>query len=172
METLQINKSNALKAYNQADGSLKRTLSTLFGIEVLSQDPIDRFKTYEEICESAGIHPWQSLPYPTPITKKEVSLNGVFKLETIYEEFNRQIPDTSNDFKEYWEPDYTNGSQRKWYPWMDWSPSLSRFVFTNTRCTHTGTCLGARLCTNTDAKAKYIGIQFEKEFNEFLNPQI
>jgi hypothetical protein len=161
METLVINKDNALKAYNGANDKGKKLLSDLLGDKVFIQNPIERFKTYEDICEAAGIYPGHSLPYANPKTKKEISINGFAKLQTIFEAFN-----------DGWEPDYSDSSQYKYYPWFQWVPSRSVFDYSVTFCTHTVTYLGSRLCTNTSEKAKYIGEQFTAIYNEAFNPTI
>ena len=166
METITINKKNAIKAYSKATGELKDTLGTLFGKSVVNPNPIEIFKSYEDVCETAGIDPVKSLPFPNPTTKKQVSANGCFKLQTIFDEFNR------DENGVIWEPDYTNRYEAKWYPWHEWSASAGGFVYTGANYTYPLTYLGARLCTNTDAKALYIGKAFNKEWNEFLNPQI
>lgn len=164
METLIIHRENAIKAYNEATGDLKKIFGIAFGLERLN--PIGYFKSYEDVCRYNGIDPVASLPFPSPTTKKQVSCNGDFKLQTIFKEFNRNDDDT------YWEPDYSNKSEAKWYAWFDWSPSLGALVYTNASYAGTGTLLGTRLCTNTDAKMTYIAKTFTKEFNEFLNPKI
>ena len=168
METVTIEKANVRKAYQVAKGDLKEALATLFGSLVISQDPMS-FESYEEICAAEGIDPVSSLPFQHPKTKKEVSSNGCFKLETIFEAFNKRC---GVEFNELWESDYTDVSQDKWYPIHEWVPSRSAFVYTDTGYAHTNTRLGARLCTDTNAKATRIAKQFTKEWNEFLNPQL
>ncbi|MEO7212635.1 hypothetical protein [Mucilaginibacter sp.] len=169
METITIDKGNAIKAYNQAQGEVKGVLGTLFGVEVLSQNPTELFDSWADICAAAGIDPQLLLPYQQAKTKKEVSLNGAFKLETIFEEYNKR---TGDDYNELWEADYANKDQWKYSPYFVWVPSLGAFVFSYTSCTRTGTDLGARLCTENDDFGTDIGKKFSKEWNEFLNPQI
>jgi hypothetical protein len=129
-------------------------------LESKTLEMLPEYTSYELVCAALGID--DTLPFPTPITKKEVSSNGVYKLETLFEAFNP--PD--------FEPDYTKSNQYKYYPWHEYNPSLGRFVCTNTVCTCTYTGLGARLCGKTDTIATYVAKNFNKEWNEFLNPQI
>jgi len=161
METLTINKENALKAYNGANDKGKRLLSDLLGDKVFIQNPIERFKTYEDVCDAFNMFPGHSLPYPNPKTKREVSINGFSALQLIFEAFNGD-----------WEPDYSKSNQYKYYPWFEWVPSRSAFVYTYTDYTRTTTYLGSRLCTDTDEKATYIGKQFSDIYNEAYNPTI
>lgn len=139
-------------------------------INKASSDPIN-FETWEQICDAAGIDPVDCLPFEIPINKKQVSANGLFKLETIFDAFNHR-EEFKNTVHEPWEADYANPSQEKWYPWHDWVASRSAFVFKYSNYTLTITYLGSRLCTDTDKKATRIGKQFHKEWNEFLNPQL
>ncbi|MGZ3753607.1 MAG: hypothetical protein ACXVAY_01530 [Mucilaginibacter sp.] len=165
METITITKQNAQKALKLADGELKAALTALFGGD---QDPME-FESYEELCEAEEIHPILSLPFPSPQSLKEAFVNGAFKLATVFEAFNNRCGD---NFDETWEPDYTDKKQHKHYPWGEYNPSLGAFVCTDTGYTDTITRLGARLCTNTDAKAKRIAQKFSAEWNEFLNPKL
>lgn len=43
-----------------------------------------------------------------------------------------------------WQPDFNDPNQLKYTGWMNWSPSLSRFVYTNTNYTNTNTNLSAQ----------------------------
>jgi len=164
METITIDRKNAIKAHKEATGELKKALATAFGLAW--RNPIEAFQSYEEVCEAAGIDPVKSLPFQKPTTKKQVSCNGLFKLETIFDEFNR------NENGDIWEPNYEDGTEAKHYPWHDFNPSLRRFVYTYAYSAGTDAHLGARLATNTAEKADYIGKNFNKEWNEFLYPQI
>jgi hypothetical protein len=139
-------------------------------IKKASADPMD-CETWEAICSAGNIDPVKSLPFPSPVTKKQVSANGLFKLETIFDAYNHREEFTSS-VHSAWEPDYTNGSQWKYYPWHEWVASRSAFVSTGTNFTFTSSSLGSRLCTDTDAKAIRIAKTFNAEWNEFLNPKI
>lgn len=168
VKKITISQKNAQKAYQECPPEFKRTLAILLGGKEIKRDPLE-FDSYEELCEADGIDPIRSLPYAEPQTLKEACLNGAFKLLTIFEAFNTRCGDT---FDETWEPDYTDGKQWKHYPWGEYVPSLGAFDCSSTVCTHTLADLGARLCTDTAQKAKHIALKFNKEWNEFLNPQI
>ncbi len=161
MKTVTINEENARKAYNEAPDEFKKTLATLLGPDVVLPDPMDRYKTWLDICLASDLDPVRCLPYPIPTTKQQVSLNGFAKLQLIYEAFNQG-----------WEPDYSNSNQWKHYPWFEFVPADGGFVYTYSSFTLASTDLGARLCTDTEAKAVYIGKQFCDIFNEAFNPQI
>lgn len=145
---------------NGKDVKIELTPEQVKAIKRASINPME-FDTYKAVCEAIGIDPLTSLPFPDPETKKEVFVNGAFKMATIYEAFNGE-----------WEPDFTNKTQAKRFPWHEFNPSLGRFVYAGTDCAYTFTLLGARLCTDTEEKDKYIAKTFNKEWNEFLNPQI
>ena len=165
METINITKKAAAGAISKATGELKDVLTELFGQQVWPENPIEAFDSYQSVCQAMGIA-LNDLPCASPKTKGEVMANAAVKLERIFTAFNTR-PDGT-----VWDPDYTDKSQDKYTAWMEWSASAGGFVFRGTGCTGTVTYLGARLCTDTDAKAAYIGRTFTKELNEFLNPQI
>lgn len=167
MDTLTISKKNALAALKAATGENKTVISLLIG-NAIKQDPME-FESYAEICAAEEIDPVASLPYQNPISLKEACLNGAFKLLTIFEAFNNRC---GENFDETFEPDYSDSSQEKWYPWGDYRPSLGSFVLDDTNYTITSTHLGARLCTDTAEKARRIATQFTAEWNEFINPKL
>ena len=70
METITIDRKNAIKAHKEATGELKKALATAFGLAW--RNPIEAFQSYEEVCEAAGIDPVKSLPFQKPTTKKQV----------------------------------------------------------------------------------------------------
>jgi len=154
---------------NGKDVEIELTKEQIATIKKQAVNPMD-YKSYEEICAAGGIDPVKSLPFSKPVSKKQVSCNGVFKLLTIFDAFNFR-EEFKTPAEAAWDPDYSNSNQEKWYPWHSWS-SVGAFVFDCTLFTDTFTTLGSRLCTNTQPKAKYISTQFNAEWNEFLNPKI
>ena len=147
METLQIEKSNAILAYNKADDKAKKLLANLFGEKVFSQKITDRVKTYEDACEVLGIDPDDSLPGETDSQDNEALL-AVAKLFVIARALN-----------EGWKPDWTKSSETKYYPWFDMKTGscLSYHAYDYTSA---ATAVGSRLCFKTADLAKYAGQQF------------
>ena len=91
-----------------------------------------------------------------------------YQLDIIATAQNKGCMPDGSDFV----PDFSKINQFKWFPIIWYNPSLRRFVYTYAYSAGTDAHLGARLATNTAEKADYIGKNFNKEWNEFLYPQI
>src|SRR5690606_27255140 len=55
METLQINKANALIAYEEANAKGKKLLANLFGEKVFIKDIKERIQTFDDVLQLNGI---------------------------------------------------------------------------------------------------------------------
>jgi hypothetical protein len=166
MNTITINRENAIAAYNQAEGTTRVMLGTLFGKQITNPDPCEIFKTWEDVADAERIRT-DNMPYKFPEKPAERLANAAFKLAVIFEAFNKR---TGDDFNEKWIPDYGNKDQWKYEPFFAGVPSLGAFVYSHADSAYTYTFLGARLCTENDDYATYIGKQFIDIWNEFLNP--
>ena len=153
METLSIEKSRVIKAYQTADGEVKKLLQTLFPTQFFDWKDI---KTFEDACRIAGVDPGI---YATPknATDDQIGLIAFSKLQLIYKVFNQG-----------WKPDWTSFSEWKYYPWFRYSAG-SGFSYDDDSFTRTHTYAGSRLCTDTSEKAKYIGKTFIDIYNQFLS---
>lgn len=69
---------------------------------------------------------------------------------------------------EGWEPDWTDASQYKYYPWMKYTEGVG-FSFNGCGSGHTTSRVGSRLCFKTRELAEYAGKQFQSIYNDFLN---
>lgn len=156
METLQITKKDALKALKEANSESKKVLKNLFGSQ-LSDDIKERVKTFEDACAEEGKTPESVLPYKDPQDDHERGLNAMAKMLVIAKALN-----------EGWTPDWTNGNQRKWYPWFKHNGAGFGFSFSYCVYTDSHSDVGSRLCFQTEELADYAGKQFIKEFNDFL----
>lgn len=154
METLQISKSNALKAYNGAKEEGKTLLTNLFGDEVfVSQKITDRVKTFEDACAITGDD-----PEADQFTEGTSDENAYHKLKVIIRVLN-----------EGWKPNWDNSNQYKWYPWFYMNKPGFRFgvaYFSRSRTTAFG---GSRLCFSSEELAKYAGNQFLDIYKDFLS---
>ena len=67
-----------------------------------------------------------------------------------------------------WSPDWSNGSQYKYYPWFE--VLSSGFGFSGSGCFYANatTTVGSRLCFESSEKAKYAGTQFIDLYKQFL----
>ncbi len=156
METLQISKENALKAYDQAGDKTKRVLADLFGEKVfLKKNVIECIKTLQDALDYNG----ESM-----------------------EDFNARTEHDSDDEKAYKELkvialalnegkpiDYKDASIYKYYPWFYAVGSGSGFSFDEYAFDYSSSCVGALLCVNTSEKATYMGKEFIEIFNRYIN---
>lgn len=158
-ETLQVTRANALKAFNQANDKGKTLLSNLFGEKVFTQKITERVKTFEDACEVLGISDPTQIFFQSKCLLTNAMKGAInhMKLCIIAEALN-----------EGWQPDYSNSSEYKYYPWFDFVPG-SGFRFGGCARGCTNTYVGSRLVYRTRELAEYAGKQFEDLYNEYLS---
>lgn len=68
------------------------------------------------------------------------------------------------------EPDFSNTSQYKYFPWFVYDDGAAGFVsaYSNTSATHAHAVLGSRLCFKTRERAMQFGKQFIDLWNQVL----
>ena len=158
METVNINKENALKAYKSADKKTKELLENLFGKEILSQNIMDRIKTFEDACNELEIKSIsKNISFGFADSKDNESIEAYAKLCIIIRSLN-----------EGWEPDWTNSNEYKYYPWFDSYKSGFGFSYSHYAYWYTITACGSRLCFKSPELAEYAGKQFLEIYNQFL----
>lgn len=162
MKQLIIDEKKAKMLFPKADEEFKGILKASFGEELFSQKNIDRIKTFEDACHDLDLDPGGVLPYPRPASNaRQIAANAFAMLDIITEALLEGV-----------KLDWTNDTQKKWYPWFNnYKPGSgfrfgdSGFVWADTYATG-----GARLCVDTQEKAQYLGTQFIDIWNKFLNP--
>jgi hypothetical protein len=133
-----------------------------FEIEVIKNNKsldYKDIKTFEDACNYLDIDS-SVLPDISMIdTSLQKSLISNYKLCIIYKAINK----LNN-----WVPDYKDSSQYKYYPYF--KVSGSGFGFSGTHFGYDGTVafVGVRLCTYSIEVAKYIGMTFIKEYEDYL----
>lgn len=158
METLEIQKKNAIAAYNSGDAATKKLLEDLFGEKNLSQKITDRVKTFDDAVQVVG-EPSQNIGLLLAYNGNEPDMLAAvafMKLTIIAKALN-----------EGWQPDWTDSNQYKYYPWFKYKSGfgLSCDVYD---IWITNTTVGSRLCFKTAELAKYAGEQFADLYNDFL----
>jgi hypothetical protein len=150
METLQISKANALKAYEDANAKGKSLLENLFGTKIFLKDVKDRVKCFDDVLKENGISREDF----------EKSCKGLEADEIAY----RMAKLVCLTFNEGWIPDWTNSNQYKYYPYFVMGSSsgvgfsCGGYVIWNT-----GSRVGSRLCFKSSDLARYAGKLFEQE---------
>ena len=114
-------------------------------------------KTFEDACLKLGLDSMK-LPDVTSIPeelKKPIIAN--YKLHIIYKAINNG-----------WKPDWINWDQYKYYPWFRVLSSGFGFSGSYYGYGDSDSIVGSRLCTDSSAKALYMGRQFKAEYQEYL----
>lgn len=154
MQTLQIDKKNALKLFPTAPPEFKQMLLDTFGEKFFQQKITDRVKTFDDACDVLGIIP--TAVYQEDDTKDEIAYK---QLKVIVQALN-----------EGWKPNWADTNQRKWYPYFQYKSGFG-FSLTYYGRWHAVTVVGSRLCFKSSDLAEYAGKQFESIYNDFLNLQ-
>ena len=150
MQTLQIDKKNALKLYPTASTEFKQMLIDSFGEKFFSQKITDRVKSFEDACDILGISRDQDLITDTAD-------------ETAY----KQLKIIAKALNEGWEPNWDNSNEYKWYPWF-YMDSASGFRLNGVYFYCSGSHVGSRLCFRSRELAEYAAKQFEDLYKQFF----
>jgi len=161
METLQVTKESAQAAYKQADSGGRILLANLFGrqhfffsIAEWEEYIMSRIKTFEDACQETGEDPAETKFHSG--TPDEIAYK---RLKVIFRAFNP--PD--------WKADFGNSTQRKWYPWFEWTGTGFRFDGSGYDGVLTDAGGGSRLRLCSEKISNYVGKQFIDLFNQQLN---
>ena len=150
METLQIKKADALKAYNNTDQKGKTLLSDLFGKELLPAK--ERIKTVEDALDALAINR----------SEFAAGLRNLTRDEAAY----RQLKVVADALNEGWQANWTDTNQRKFYPYFDGGAGFRfRGVYGYYRVSH----VSSRLCFKSSELAEYAGRQFQPFYQVYLN---
>jgi hypothetical protein len=130
METLKINKANALKAYKEAPKEGKQLLSNLFGKGVLSENIMERIHDFSDILDEAGISEEEFAEQIKGLSEDEIAYKKMKLFTSV--------------LNEGWGPDWNDSNEYKWYPYFDMG-SKSGFGFSDAmRATSVRVRLSAR----------------------------
>lgn len=155
MQTLQISKDNALKAYSKADDNGKKLLEELFG-DTLVLKITDRVKTFENACEVLGIKPDDVTP-KGGLAEDMQSTIAYCKLSVIVRALN-----------EGWQPNWKDEDEYKWYPWFYMDDPDIGFVLYRVIYDAAISSVGSRLCFKNRELAEYAANQFLPEYKAFF----
>ena len=120
-----------------------------------------KIKSFEEACAALGISP--ALPdFSAMPEKHQKSLTAHCKLVIIAEALN-----------EGWQPDWSDSSQWKYYPWFyveasKQSPSGLGLSYDGYGSSATRTAVGSRLAYKSAAVAKYAGDKFKDLYTDYF----
>ncbi len=146
--TLNVDKTNALRAWREADAKGKTMLENLYGKEVFeNQNIMDRVKTFEDALKETNrpdVPDFSCLP-----SDMRKYFEAQYKMLVITEALN-----------EGWKPDWDNDDECKYYTWFTMSPSSFAFVSSLYRYSFAHAGSGSRLKFKTRELAEYASKQF------------
>jgi hypothetical protein len=88
--------------------------------------------------------------------------------ETLDEFRYRCLKQVAKAINQGWEPDWSNTSGRKWWPYFRVLPSGSGFSGSGSDYGYGFTYVGSRLCYETEEKSNYAATQFADIYSEFI----
>jgi len=113
-------------------------------------------RTFEDACKKTGIEP--SEPEIKAVHSEPVkAMIAYYKLVIIFLAINNG-----------WKPDWSDHSQWKYYPWFYVLSSGFGFGGSLFDFGSSITCVGSRLCFESEEEANYAGKQFTAIYEEFL----
>ncbi len=150
MEIVNIEKRNAIIAYNKADEKGKSLLVNLFGSELFNQKITDRIKTFEDAVFELGI----KTPNFDGDSKDEIAYK---KLKIIVKALNQN-----------WTPDWNNHNKSKYNPIFTMGSSGSGFSSSCYGYWNSDSGVGSRLCFEKREVSDYAAVQFKDIYKDFL----
>ncbi|MBD3748534.1 MAG: hypothetical protein IE931_03465 [Sphingobacteriales bacterium] len=157
METLEINKANALTAHQEANEKGKKLLENLFGKKVFQLDVKSRITSYEDACEELEREQIELSDFNFLPAKDREAAFGFHQITTIIEAYN-----------EGWQPDWTDSNETKYYPWFRLVGSGVGFSYDVYGCGDSHTYVGSRLVLKSSDLAIHVGKTFIDIYNKFL----
>lgn len=148
METLNVTKENAIKAFQSADRKGRKLLQNLFGEKTFITDIKERIRTFDDVLAEANVS-----------GERLNSLDRLILIHRVFQQGNIYEPHNPN--------------QKKWFPTYNLIKSSSNpsgFRFYDSYCTHAGahSVLGSLLWLPDKETADYVGITFEDEFKNVI----
>lgn len=159
METLQIQKTDALKAHAEAPDKGKRLLEKLFGKKVFLKDVTERIKSVDDAIKELG--------------DNDPEVQELYKLQTAgitsHLLYYQMAIVWVKAINEGWIPDYTNPNQIKYeIVWDLSSSSGAGFSFIVYDYWGTSSRVGARLVFKSRELGQYTGKQIPHIFQKFI----
>ncbi|WP_051951448.1 hypothetical protein [Flavobacterium sp. ASV13] len=150
METLQINKKDAIKAHDEAGPKSKQLLENLLGKAVFLKSIKERIKSFDDVLSELEILR----------SDFDLSNHGLESDEVAY----RKAKLVAKALNEGWNPDWSNSNEYKYFPWFKMgSPSGVGFSFSDFVYWFTFSGVGSRLAFKSADLAYYAGELFEQE---------
>ena len=153
---LNLEQSNAIKAYNEDTPSDKLLLERLYGKEVFNQKITDRVKTFEDALEL----------YPNkidPVLLNLLNYSG-YDQDVISAQSTEKLKIIIKVLNEGRTLDWDNRDEYKYYPYFDMRNKT--LVFYRYLSWHSDSFVSPRLCLKSRELAEYAGKQFIELYKE------
>jgi len=151
MDIVNIQKREAITAYNKANNKEKALLENIFGKELFNQKITDRVKNMDDVYSELGI---DKISFEKSFIFKE-DLDAA-KIRLIVKVFN-----------EGWEPDWNNHNQYKYIPYFE--PKYNG-CFSLSDCGVWAALVdgGSRLCFKSRELAVSVPEMFKTEYENYI----
>jgi len=160
---IEINASNAQKAYNKASKEVREVLKEFCAPYDFNPDITSVDVTYEAYCELLGRTPLTISNYSFLPEGEQDYAFANHQLDIIIEAVNG----VGHVF------DYADDNQKKWYiiwQWNENSAGGSGFSLFDVYYCYSNSYVGARRSFKDEKTARYIGTTFQSIFNRALKP--
>jgi hypothetical protein len=148
---LKIEKETAKKIYDSVPEFFKEQLESEFGKETFRKRVFTDIKTFGDACEALGIDP------ASVVSTNDAADEAAYKkLKVVIKAINQN-----------WIPDWSNTSQRKWWPWFVLSSGFG-FSGSDCNCADSNAYVGSRLCFESEEKSDYCAKQFIDLWEAFI----
>lgn len=159
MQTLTIEKSNAIAAFKIADEKTKKVLKTLFKPEIFSEKITDQIKDFNDVLEVLGDE-------VTDNQKILLAYNGQ-DADMISAKAYLQLVLIAKVLNEGWAPNWEDDDEWKYIPWFKYKAGFG-LSYTDSDGWLAHTSIGSRLCFKTKELAEYAAKQFADIYNDYL----
>lgn len=153
---LKIKKETAKTVYEESPSWFQKVLTETFGKACFKTTDFNDIKTFNDACVACG-----TTEQAFELKFKDLNLD----LDTVFYEKLKMVAKAIN---QGWVPDWSNSSQRKWYPYFEVAPSGAGFSDSDYLCTFAYAGVGSRLCFESEAKAIHAGKQFTSIYSQFI----
>lgn len=153
MQTIEIKKDNAIRAYQAADSSTKTILETLLGKENVLTSLKERCTTMADVFREAGKNPADYV-IPKDATPHQISCIRHARVDILCEVFR--------------EGKELGLGDQWWYLWYNRPNSASGWSLCGSDCGHGFACVGSRLCVCDKATTLHLDKHFRDEITAML----
>lgn len=140
-------------AYKEGDAAQKKLLTKFFE---LPQSKIEKIKTFADVCKVLGKTEAEIVPFFKVENNNQKRMNAFAKIMAIAEVFN-----------EGWEPDWSNKSEYKYYPYFEYKARAGWGFYDSYSC-YGSSSYGRVAYYKSSEIASYVGKTFIEIYKEYI----